>query len=165
VTTLASPANLLRRPYLSFEVAEPRVGDLPTRARARLAAPRLDRALAGGVDPSATPELAARAAWLGRRRNRCALAGALERAVGEARSTRRHVTSRVPIASRDVRANAGELLGLAQALRAERVAPAGVAAVQTLLCDALSPLYHPAAPGALRQAVLDARDALVQKET
>jgi hypothetical protein len=163
--TAASPVNLLRRPYLSFEVADPPCGPVSMRFRAHLSAPRLDRALSAGVDPDTTPELAARAAQLCRHRTRHALAGALERVVADARSRRRNVGARIPAARADVRANAPALLALAARLRAgDPVAPRGVAATRALLCEPLSPLYHPSTPDDLRQAIDDARDALVPKE-
>jgi hypothetical protein len=149
--------NLLRRPFLSFAVTDP----LPSPARRALAAldaPRLDQALAAGVDPAGSPALAARAASLRSRRRRRMLAAGLEHAIGAATASR-GPSPQIPVARREVIDCAPVMLGLADRLRGdEALAVAGIARVMLLLTDAVSPLYLPATPWALRDA-LDAADA------
>jgi hypothetical protein len=153
----------LDHPHLPSEVADRRP-HLGARLQARLTAAALDRRLVAGADPSASRPLAARAAQLCARGRRHALAHTLERTVREAREGRRDGGARVPVAWADVLANVPQLLALADALRAEWVSPAGVVLVRSLLCDGLSPLYHPVAPDALRRAIDEARAALTPKE-
>jgi hypothetical protein len=159
MTMSHSPANLLRRPYLSFAVEQPRP-PLPRRALAALDAPRLDRALAAGIDPERRPALAARAASLRSRRRRRMLAAGLEHAVGAA--ARPHgLSPQASVARRDVLLCAPLMLGLADRLRSEQVlGVAGIAQVALLLTDALSPLYAPTTRTALRDALDDAADGM-----
>jgi len=112
----------------------------------------LDAALARGADPRGRPRLAFRAAQLERPRHRRGLARALRRAVAEATSPRPPARSAaVPIVTSQVRAEARDLLALAQRLDCPWPADArGIAIAQRLVTDAVSsPLYECREPYAL----------------
>jgi hypothetical protein len=126
---------------------------LPARIRSRLHGARLDGQLAAGVDPSSTPELAARAAWLCKRRSRVALAAGIERSVDEAERGGSPWSPAPSIHSGAVRFAKPELLGLANVLRrAGRVSPRGVALVNRLVTDGTGPLFTGDADELLRAA-------------
>jgi hypothetical protein len=156
---LASPVNLRRRPYGSLADDDP-LPPLWRRAFAALAAPRLDAELAAGVDPAGRPVLAARAATLRRRRRRLRLAHGLETAADAAAGPHGRA-AQAPVARRDVRLCTHVILDLAERLRRDE-APgvAGVARVELLLTDPLSPLYSPTSSTALRDALDDAAERL-----
>jgi hypothetical protein len=109
----------------------------------------LDRRLADGADPLASPSLARRAAILLKQRTRRRLAGGVEKAVLEAEDPRPHspVSAAIPVQRRAVLNARSELLLLAAALRtAPDPQPRGIAAVSVLLSDGAGPLFteHPA---------------------
>jgi hypothetical protein len=115
---------------------------------------RLDRKLAGGADPLASPALARRASVLVSPRTRRRLACGLERVVHEMERPARSVTAAVPVQRREVLVARDDLLLLAAALRgAAHPDPAGVAGASLLLTDGAGPVYAPCPPGALRRTV------------
>jgi hypothetical protein len=115
---------------------------------------RLDRRLAAGADPLASPALARRASVLVSPRTRRRLACGLERVVLEIERPPRGLTAAVPVQRREVLVARDDLLLLAAALRGEdHPAPRGVAGVSLLLADGCGPVYAPSPPGALRRAV------------
>jgi hypothetical protein len=133
---------------------------LAVRVRAVLRSRALDRALAAGTDPGATPELSIRAQKITALANRRALANSLDQAVtvAEGRELR---LSAVPLATREIRAARSQLLELARALRGEGpVSPEGVALVEHLITDGTGPLYVTAEHDALWRAAKRATEAL-----
>jgi hypothetical protein len=130
---------------------------LSTRVRARLHGARLDDELARGADPGSRPELTARAAWLGGRRSRAALAEGLDHAVWAAVHSPRPWSASVEVERTAVRIARPELLALAATLRRDgAVHPRGVALTRRLLTDGSGPLFS-GGPDALLAA---AREAL-----
>jgi hypothetical protein len=114
------------------------------RLRVVVARDALDTALARGADPASRLELAIRAAQLVRPRHRRALAGALRGFVAEASGQPPPVRSTaVRICRNQIRANAADLLALADRLVSPRLAYAtGIAIAQRLITDVPeSPLY------------------------
>lgn len=161
VTTMSS------QPEMAIEV--PRVA---RRGAARLFAPGplarrlarlrrfpLDRDLSDGADPAASPQLAARAAWLGRRRTRAEIASGLERLAqadllpaGRWRSLPSQVA---------VRENADALLELAALLRSDRrLYVRGIARLDLLLIDGAGPAFTDRRGEALARELELARAAL-----
>jgi hypothetical protein len=117
-----------------------------------------DRALAAGVDPLATPSIAARADALPSRREREALASAIYLVLKDAGRATSPFSARVPVARNAVRRSRPELLALAAELRqAADVSARGVAASRLLVSDGTGPLYCDVGYGALRAAVFRAR--------
>lgn len=114
---------------------------------------RLDEALAEGADPERDPLIACRAARLVEPATRRELAEGLRDTVEAAVLTRPRGAA-VPVAAEAVRANSGLLLALAARLDSEMpVGACGVARAQILLTDGASPLYQPATPLRLQNAV------------
>lgn len=100
----------------------------------------LDRALADGADPTASPLLAARAAQLVRPANRHRLASALEHLAlaAEGQRTRMRVVPR----RRTLEANRVTLLDLAATLRKGGLLYArGIAILELVLIDGTGPTY------------------------
>jgi hypothetical protein len=130
------------------------------RLRSRLHPHDLDRALAAGVDPLATPAIAARARYLCSRRSRETLASAIYFVLQRASSRTRPSPAHVPIARESIGRNRAALLGLAADLRQPaEVCAQGVAITRLLVTEGAGPLYdHNAA--ALEQAVSRARASL-----
>jgi len=121
----------------------------------------LDRRLAAGADPAATPALARRARQLTSRRRRTALAGDILNLVKAAEQPERGVGAAVPLQRREILFERHLLLGLADDLVSDdALSPGGVALVARLLTDGASPLY---ADGSLRRALTQARAALQLK--
>jgi hypothetical protein len=125
---------------------------------------RLTRALAEGADPGSSPELAVRAAQLTSGRARKRLVRTLRHTISEAQHPK-------PIRYRVVIINRAAALDAADAINAmiERLSYAeparaqGLAIAEQMLTNVdHSPLYNSAAPGALRQLVLEATEALDQ---
>jgi hypothetical protein len=115
---------------------------------------RLDRALAAGIDPLASPALARRASVLVSSRTRRRLACRLERVAIESERPARGFTAAVPIQRREVIVARDDLLLLAAALRGEaHPDPRGVAGASLLLSDGCGPVFAPCPPGALRRTV------------
>jgi hypothetical protein len=134
------------------------VRSLPRRLRGHWRATELDRALAAGVDPETTPEIAAHAESLCSRRKREALAGAIYLALKDASLGTSPLSVRVPIARDAVRRNRPELLALAAELRqATDVSPRGVAAARLLVTNGTGPLYCDDGSDALDAAVVEVR--------
>jgi hypothetical protein len=110
---------------------------------------------------NAEPDLAARVRQLLARRRRLSLAAGFERAVHDAEHPARMFSSSVPVDREAIEGARGELLMLALELRSEGAVDArGVAMADRLLTLGDSPLYGPAAAGALRAAARAAREAL-----
>jgi hypothetical protein len=129
----------LKRPWLECTQAlfEPTV---ITRLRARASRLELDRALAGGADPSSSPVLAARAGQLVRRSSRHRLASALEHLAltADAAPTRFGAVPR----RRALQANRFTLLDLAGTLRKGGLLYArGIAILELVLIDGTGPTY------------------------
>jgi hypothetical protein len=125
-----------------------------TRMVARARRLGLDRALAGGADPAASPLLAARAAQLVRPANRRRLASSLEHLAlaAQARPTRFRVMPR----RRTLEANRFVLLDLAARLRKGGLLYArGIAILELVLIDGTGPTYtDPRGEGLARQLEL-----------
>jgi hypothetical protein len=129
------------------------------RLAARVRSRSLDSALAGGADPAATPQLAARAARLTARPTRLQIARALERLA----RTERQPDGRwrvLPFTAA-IRANAPELRALAAVLRGPApVYARGVAMLRLLVTDGTGPAYSDREGGALAMQLRDARAAI-----
>jgi hypothetical protein len=135
----------------------PRRWGVLTRLKAMAGRHTLDRRLARGVDPETSRELACRAHVLRGWRVRHAFADGVERTVHEAEHPDLRYSARIPVAREEVLAARGDLLRIAEALRAEPAGDArGIAEVALLLTDGSGPLFtrHPA--GTLREAAFRA---------
>jgi hypothetical protein len=113
--------------------------DLRERLSLRLQTRNLDRALADGVSPDSSQQLARRARALARADTRNQIAGSLRRL---ARGDGRPLSSRVgavPARAEDVRRDLERLA--ARLLEPGPVAPRGVALTQDLLTDGAGPLF------------------------
>jgi hypothetical protein len=136
-----------------------RTAGLALRLRTWFRARRLDRALARGEDPEASPELSVRAEQLTGQRTQ--LGDAVEATVLEAHSPPAAPGARVPTRRREIRENAESLLGLAKRLRdGQPIDVQGVAMALLLTRDGTSPLYSPRAQYTLGYAVRSALGAL-----
>lgn len=114
---------------------------------------RLDEALADRADPERDPLIACRAAQLVEPAARHELAEGFRAAV-EAAVLTRPWGAAVPVAADAVRANSGLLLALASRLDSQApIGACGVARAQLLLTNGASPLYRPAPPLRLQDAV------------
>jgi hypothetical protein len=113
---------------------------VPARITARLRAGVLDRALAAGADPAASPQIAARTAKLGSTLMRTRIAEGLERlalSADKPRSRLRILPSRAAMLG-----NRSEMLELADILRQNRPLYArGVAMLKVILTDGTGPAY------------------------
>ena len=153
-------AHVTNPPNLAHAIVTA-VRSLPRRLRGHWRATELDRALAAGVDPETTPEIAAHAESLCSRRKREALAAAIYLALKDASLAASPLSVRVPIARDAVRRNRPELLALAAELRqATDVSARGVAAARLLVTDGTGPLYCDDGSDALDAAVLHVRSWL-----
>jgi hypothetical protein len=135
---------------------------LAVRMRVAIRREALTRALAGGTDPSSSPELATRAAQLTSDRSRKQLARSLRRALTEAYSPALTRT-RISIINRRAVLDAEEAVtALISRLRSpEPVSADGMAMTEQMLTNGdSSPLYNRAEPGTLRRHVLVATAAL-----
>lgn len=111
-----------------------------TRLRARSRRLELDRALADGADPAASPLLAARAAQLVGRANRYRLAAALEHLALTAEAPRR--LFRTAPRRGPVQANREALIQLAATLRRGGLLYArGIAILELVLIEGTGPAY------------------------
>ncbi|MGN6586645.1 MAG: hypothetical protein ACTHKT_04120 [Solirubrobacterales bacterium] len=136
------------------------------RARVFLSRLRFDRALAGGADPSASPELALRAEQLQSPKGRGRIARGIDRLIAIASADpRRHVgPSMLPFRHQRVRPNLDRFEELADVLRsAGSHSVKGVAMASTLLEDGRGPLYASDHADKLREA-LDATISEIQAE-
>jgi hypothetical protein len=124
----------------------------------------LDAQLAHGADPMGDPLLGRRAAQLCSRSTRANLAGTLEDALRNARSTW-SLSARLPLRRSAVRGCADDILAVARRLRdPEPIDVAGAAMIARLIFDGTSPLYRDGAIS-LRYALRSARMALEPIET
>jgi hypothetical protein len=122
----------------------------------------LDRRLAAGEPPWASPELSRRAAELTAPGERRALADQIDALVDEVIAPPRPRGAAAPVDRDGVRACLQLFVELADDLRrAERIQPQGVALLRVLLRDGGSALYSPGASRALQIALIEARDALL----
>jgi hypothetical protein len=127
---------------------------------ARLRAPSLDGALAGGASPDSTAALALRARHLVRPSVRGYLARSLRRV---AREDQRHRARRVtgPSLGHSVEECSDEIDALAERLVTPGpVSVRGVAQVRVLLSDGAGPLYRRSSREEVADKVRDARDSL-----
>jgi hypothetical protein len=126
---------------------------LGLRWRVALRRDALDRALAGGAEPTASAELALRAARLVRARNCRGLARAVRLAVWEAEAgvSALRVSAR-PVRRGEVLSAREALVSLAEQLESARPhSPEGVAIAQRLFTELRSPLFEWAEPGTVRR--------------
>jgi len=121
----------------------------------------LDGQLAAGVSPGTSALLTIRGERLISRRHRARVAAGFARAVRDAEATTRGFSAAVRPDRREVIAARTVLAALDRRLRAaEPVSPRGVAMLESLLTDGMSPLYRPAQSGALGSRLRAAAAAL-----
>jgi hypothetical protein len=131
------------------------------RARVRLHRYSLDRKLACGDDPCASPKLARRAKELCQRDLRDRLAAELDQVVHAAGAPPLWFTPAVRLDRSCIDACRPLLLELAEALRSDGAVYAqGVALARLLLLDGCSPIYAPSEPRWLEAELRRARTAL-----
>lgn len=158
---LNKPHSGEQRPVIgrarSERIAEPFQPRLGVRLRARARRLRLDRALAAGADPSASPLLAARAAQLVDPRTRQRIAAGLEQLAFTADRAHSRVQT-LPLRGA-VRPNREMLLELTRTLRDRQLHYArGIAMLELLLSDGTGPAYtDPSGAGLARQLALAAQ--------
>ncbi len=124
---------------------------LITRLRVALGRRALDRALAEGADPVASPDLRVRAAQLTSDRNRERLSAAIAKLLAEARRPRlAGWSAAVPVNRQEVVASRPLLIQVEATLQSEGpVYCQGMAMLEQLLSDGASPLYGRSSHGAL----------------
>jgi hypothetical protein len=121
----------------------------------------LDRQLAAGVSPGASALLTTRGERLTSRRYRARIAAGLARVVRDAEAATRGFTAAVRPDRREVIAARTVITTLDRRLRAaEPVSAQGVAMLESLLTDGMSPLYRPTEYGALGSRLRAAAAAL-----
>jgi hypothetical protein len=121
----------------------------------------LDRSLAAGEDPAASPELSRRARQLTSRRRRAGLAASIRNLLDAAEERPRGFTVAVPIQRRAILGERQMLLQLAEDLESQdELKPRGIAIVERLLIDGGSPVYVDCPDGALHGALVHAHAAL-----
>jgi hypothetical protein len=144
--------------------SSPAVAGRPTlrdRMSARWWPRRLDRALADGVPPEASPALALRARRLTELARRRSLAGSLRRIVREALDGPRPSHGRIRPDRGGVEAARDELTALADGLTDPRpVAAHAVAQAWLLVTDGTGPLYDPRGRASLRAGAARAANEL-----
>jgi hypothetical protein len=117
----------------------------------------LDRRLATGTSPDASPQLARRADVLRGWRVRHQLADSLEHVLMEALAPGRDNGAAVPVQRDAVLAAQRDVLRLVRALRSEPAAPVrAVATVSLLLTDGSGPLFVPYPQGTLGEVLFRA---------
>jgi hypothetical protein len=130
-------------------------------ARVWLRRGALDRSLAAGEDPAASPELSRRARQLTSRRSRAGLAASIRNLLETAEERPRGFTAAVPIQRREILRERPLLLQLAADLESQdELEPRGIALVERLLIDGGSPVYVDTPEGALHGALVHAHAAL-----
>jgi hypothetical protein len=130
-------------------------------ARVWLRRGSLDRRLAAGTDPNASPELARRARQLTSSRFRAGLAASIRNLLEAAEEPPRGYTSAVPVQRHAVLRERGLLLELAADLESpDELHPRGVALIERLVTDGNSAVYVSGREGSLREALGQARAAL-----
>jgi hypothetical protein len=121
----------------------------------------LDRSLAAGEDPAASPELSRRACQLTSRRRRAGLAASIRNLLDAAEERPRGFTVAVPIQRRAILGERQMLLQLAEDLESQdELKPRGIAIVERLLIDGGSPFYVDGPERALHGALVHAHAAL-----
>jgi hypothetical protein len=121
----------------------------------------LDRSLAAGKDPGASPELSRRARQLTSRRSRAGLAASIRNLLEAAEERPRGFTSAVPIQRREVLRERQMLLQLAADLESDdELYARGIALAERILIDGGSPVYVDSPDGALHGALVHAHAAL-----
>jgi hypothetical protein len=139
------------------DTSAPRTWGLRARLQAIVDRPALDRRLATGANPDASPALVRRAHVLSGWRVRRALADGLESVVIEAIAPHHEWSAAVPVQREEVLAAQADLLRLVRALRAEPAPPVRViAAVSELLTDGAGPVFAEHPPGTLAEAAFQA---------
>lgn len=141
-----------------FDESRSRITTGRTGLRQRLAvrfhAARLDRDIAAGASPDATPELALRAQALVRTSVRHDLANSVQRIVDSSTRPTAFPRPRVPLCGDRVADARQELQHLIEQLRTPGpVTAQGVARARVLLSDGSGPLYHRGSPDDLRARV------------
>jgi hypothetical protein len=133
-----------------------------TTLRALLHRHRLDRELACGGDPNATPLRRERARQLLGDRLRHQLAESLERLLADAERAPAPFSSRVPIARAAIRDSRRDLEWVIGRLEAPAyISPQGVAMVSVMLSDGTSPLFGPdPSPRRLRWSLAAVSEAI-----
>ena len=154
---LTGHADTSRRP-----TSDHRAHSLRLRLRTSLHREELTRELAYGTDPSASDELALRAARLTSRHSRKALARALRRTIAEAHRPVMTRSSAVIIRRGAVVDAEREIIALIDRLNGPgRVCARGVAIVERILTDSdRSPLYVDGERGSLSRAIAFATAAM-----
>jgi hypothetical protein len=130
-------------------------------ARVWLRRGTLDRRLALGADPHATPELSRRARQLTSRRCRAGLAEGIRNLIASAEELRRQYSAAAPLQRREILSERTFLLQLADELAGEdELSARGIALVEALLTDGASPIYTGGSEQELHRALIHARAAL-----
>ncbi len=146
------------RPVPQMSEGGPSLG---VRVRALVHGRALDRELAEGTDPSASPELSMRARKITAPAYRRMLANSLDEAVSVAEGRELRLSAVPPMATRDIRSARSALLELARSLRGEGpVSAEGVALAQRLVTDGSGPLFLTGEHDALWHAARQATEAL-----
>jgi len=135
---------------------------LKLRLRVRLTRASLDRQIVAGRPYRSTAALALRSSQLVEPRTRWQLARSLRKVIDYADYRATHlVISAVVLEPAAVRGARQAILGLAERLEgSDAVNPVGVAGVQTLLTDGLSPLFNSNAEQTVTEAIWQIQDAL-----
>jgi hypothetical protein len=121
----------------------------------------LDRSLAAGEDPAASPALSRRARQLTSRRNRAGLAASIRNLLDAAEEGPRGFTAAVPIQRREILRERQLLLQLVENLESQdELKPRGIALVERLITDGASPVYTSSPEGSLHGALVHAHAAL-----
>lgn len=130
-------------------------------ARVWLRRGSLDRSLAAGADPAASPELARRARQLTSLRFRRGLASCIRNLIDAAEEPPRGLSSAVPLQRHQILAERELLFELAADLDGPGdLKPRGIALVERLLTHGDSPVYMSSPEGTLREGLRQARAAL-----
>ena len=121
----------------------------------------LDRRIALGADLGESPELSRRARQLSSRRCRAGLAAGLRRIAEAAEEPRPLLTSQVSLNRRAILAKRELFLEVASDLESsDKLSPRGIALIERLLTDGLSPCYIAGNDEELRVALRHAHAAL-----
>jgi hypothetical protein len=129
--------------------------------RVRLHRLALDRALADGERPEASPLLARRAAQLTRPNQVALVADRIDAILRDADHPHPGFSARVPVRRAQVVAARPFVANLADRLReVEHPSAAGVARARMLVTDGASPFYAPCHPGSLARLAWRATEAL-----
>jgi hypothetical protein len=130
-------------------------------ARVWLQRGALDRRLAHGADPNATPALSRRARQLTSRRCRAGLAEGLRNVVDAAEEPPRGYSAAVPVRRREILAEREFMIAIVEDLLSDdELSPRGIALVEQMLTDGRSPLFVGDPEGDLHGALTHARAAL-----